>query len=138
MEGEEWRPWEGNHWTATPQWQQRGYGRWSRGSWADQWEDEHGDYIADQPQAKHRRHDESNEQQQAADEAAQAAAQQQLQLQQQQQAAAAQQYAAHIAAVVARAIDAGVQPLTDDGQDLCVLDAQRLAAWVATHLDGEQ
>ncbi len=50
--------------------------------------------------------------------------------------AAGQLHAKHVNQVVAAAIAQGVQPITDDGQELIMLGPQELAAWAEAHLEG--
>ncbi len=50
---------------------------------------------------------------------------------------AGQQYAQRVSEVTQRAIAQGVQPLTEEGQDLIMLAPSDLDTWVATHLKGE-
>ncbi len=50
---------------------------------------------------------------------------------------AGQQYAQRVSEVTRRAIERGIQPITEQGQDLIMLGPSELDAWVATHLGGE-
>ncbi len=50
--------------------------------------------------------------------------------------AAGQMHAQRVAGVVAEAIRQGVQPITEDGEDLIMLDPQGLAKWANSHLTG--
>jgi hypothetical protein len=44
-------------------------------------------------------------------------------------------FAAQVAEVVGRAINMGVQPVTDEGHDLITLSPPLLARWVSEHLE---
>lgn len=44
-------------------------------------------------------------------------------------------YEDQVAEVVNRAINAGVQPLTEGGEDLITLAPEQLSQWVATYLE---
>ncbi len=130
--------WEdpGEQWQQTVRWEPRGHSKWQRSSWADSWEQEREEEAAseDPPAAVRRRLDPSV----AApaegvggapptppvDEAAEAAARR-------------QQHAKRVAQVVQRAIDKGVQPITESGEELQLLDPQQLAAWVDEKLPGD-
>ncbi len=48
--------------------------------------------------------------------------------------AAGQLHARNVAKIVAEAIRKGVQPITDNGEELIMLDPQGLASWVEAHL----
>ncbi len=50
---------------------------------------------------------------------------------------AGQQYAQRVSEVTKRAIARGVQPITEDGQDLIMLGPMDLDAWIAANLGGE-
>ncbi len=120
-------------------WQPHGHGKWSKTDWADAWEEERGgggeDEGAREPAAKHRRQDcpgsaDAGGEADAAAAAAAAAAAEVARA----KAEAQRAHAERVAAVVNQAIDAGVQPLTPAGEELHMLDANQLAAWVAEHL----
>ncbi len=66
--------------------------------------------------------------------AAAAAQQTAEQLEAQRTADAARQHAEMLAAVTSGAIAAGVQPITETGTELHLLDIHQLAAWAAEHL----
>ncbi len=130
--------WEdpGVQWQQSVRWEPRGHSKWQRSSWADSWEQEREEEAAaeDPPAAVRRRLDPSVGAPQGEvggapttppiDEAQEAAARQ-------------QQHAKRVAQVVQRAIDKGVQPLTESGEELQLLDPQQLQTWVDEKLPGE-
>ncbi len=129
--------WEdpGQQWQQSVRWEPRGHSKWQRSSWADSWEQEREEEAAgeDPPAAVRRRLDPSAgtsteggaaAPSPPADEAAEGAARR-------------QQHASRVAQVIQRAIDKGVQPLTESGEELQLLDPQQLAAWVEAKLPGE-
>ncbi len=133
--------WEGGAcWHSQGTWRECGHGKWARASWADSWEEERtaaqgsGSEV-EEPRAKSRRQEEADASASsrtaeaaaalpnaAADEANMAVAM------------ARQQHADRLAMVITKAIDAGVQPLTPDGEELQVLDSKQLDALFAEHL----
>jgi hypothetical protein len=143
--------WDGptRRWGGAARWHSNGHGQWSKASWADQLEEEQGTVReADaQPPAARRRLDAAGGDQATKE----ARAQEQHQHHQQQQtaphasAAASQGGAAacddaeeqrrkhseRINHIVHMAVEAGVTPLTKQGEDLIVLDPAQLEAWVA-------
>ncbi len=130
--------WEdpGEQWQQTVRWEPRGHSKWQRSSWADTWEQEREEEDAgEEPPAAARRRLEPSMGASAegvggapatplADEAAEAAARR-------------QQHERRAAQVTQRAIDKGIQPITDSGEELQLLDPQQLAAWVAEKLPGD-
>jgi hypothetical protein len=126
----------GQQWQRSARWEARGHSKWHRANWADAWEQEREEEVAceDQPAAVRRRlgpcaGDPAEGGGAAAptpklDDAAEAAARM-------------QQHASRVAQVVQLAIDKGVQPLSDAGEELQLLDPKQLADWVATKLPGE-
>ncbi len=132
MDTDDWWGEGGPSWGGTARWQECGHGKWARSadSWADSWELEHG-HSADgptQPPAARRRLDPAPATPQLAggtttaiapvDEAA---------LIEQRK----RQHNARLEHIVLAAIDVGIQPLTETGEELCVLDPHQLDAWVA-------
>ncbi len=130
--------WEdpGQQWRQSVRWEARGHSKWHRSSWADSWEQERAEEEAseDPPAAVRRRLDPS-----AGDpaEGGGAAAPTPTMDEAAEAAARRQQHANRVAQVVQRAIDKGVQPLSEAGEELQLLDPQQLAAWVETKLPGE-
>ncbi len=134
-----------HRWGNSIRWQAAGHGKWARATWADQLEEEEGGEgdEADQPPPARRRLEANDDEHRTAGDAAK---------QQQQQrttpttgasagtagAAAGsdatdsdRKHAARVNQIVTMAIEAGVTPLTSKGEELCLLDAQQLEAWVA-------
>ncbi len=123
--------WEdpGNQWRQGSRWQPGGHGKWHRSSWADSWEQEQRAEAdgGEQPAAVRRRLDPQGNAPMGdggcappappADEAAEAARRR-------------QQHERNVARVIQRSIEAGVQPITESGEDLQLLDAEQLQAWV--------
>ncbi len=124
------------HWQRTARWAPSGYGKWSRTSWADSWEYEQQggrgscDDDRDQPPPARRRLDDRNEAAAGPTSPAAAATDEggasDVDLK-------ARTHRERIELVTQRAIDAGIQPLTSQGDDLRVLDPNALDAWVAEH-----
>ncbi len=131
----EW--WDEPHWRTRTRWQPSRHGHWTRSSWADSWEEEHqGEGEAGQGAAKHRRTQEPAPAPTSGDAepglagsattsggAEAAAAAERL-----------RQYNERLAAIVSRAIELGIQPLTDNGEELQFLAPAQLEEWVATKL----
>ncbi len=141
-DGQQWQPWDGARW-GEPKWCENGHGRWARTSWADSWEQEHahahGEGDGGEPQNKQRRLQEPAAVSQRTEPAASggAAAETQPnteQLEAQRTVDAARQHAELLAAVTNGAIAAGIQPITESGTELHLLDKHQLAAWAAEHL----
>ncbi len=121
--------WEAGGWMqGQSKWRECGYGQWSRTNWADAWEQggDGGDGgEAVEPHAKHRRQDDGGEAMQQSGVPGPATPR---------GADEVRSLADRAALVTRAAIDAGVQPLTADGQELHLLDAGQLDAWVAENL----
>ncbi len=132
--------WETGDWRQHQQrrWQSHGHGKWCKTDWADAWEEERGgcgERDAQEPAAKHRRQDHGGGADAAGDADATAAAAAAAVAETARANAEAQRcHAERVATIVNQAIDAGVQPITHAGEDLHMLDANQLAAWVAEHL----
>ncbi len=117
--------WEstGTDWqTGGVRWQATGHGKWTRTDWAEAWEEEEAGRGADseQPAPARRRLEPS-----AAPHTQSSAAE-----------AEAKRTKAHqerVSQIVLQAIDAGIQPLTDEGEELHMLAPQQLDAWLAEH-----
>ncbi len=121
-----------DHWQRTARWAPSGYGKWARTSWADSWESEqHGgrgacDDDHDQPPPARRRLGDRSDAAAGSVAAAPATtggpSDGDLR---------AKAHRERVELITQRAIDAGIQPLTSQGEDLCVLDSNALDAWVA-------
>jgi hypothetical protein len=118
-------------------WQPSGHSKWRRASWADQSEEEpRGADEEDGPPAAARRRLEATPAGRDGDAARDGAA----------SAAAAVQdaeaqkrlHGERLNHIIAAAVDAGVTPLTQQGEDLRLLDPHQLDAWVAENLSGAQ
>ncbi len=130
-------------WGGTVRWQAGGHGKWTRSSWADQLEEEHGNTEGEDslPPAARRRLDTVEESQVVEAEA-----------QQQRQGSPSQPPVPRGAAggpacedpeerkrrhnervnnIITMAVEVGVTPLTSTGEELQLLDANQLDAWVA-------
>ncbi len=148
MGEEAWGQWGNDTWLSGARWQQCGHGNWQRSSWADAWESEQlggeamlTDGDTDEPCRKNRRLGENADGDQPP-----------MQQQQQQQGGAGPAAAAGAAAtpadaerahagmlscIIARAMAAGVQPVTQAGEDLQMLGMDQLMAWAAENLPSE-
>ncbi len=132
----EW--WDEPHWKTKTRWHPSGYGQWTRSSWADSWEEENhdeGDGDAEQGAAKHRRTHAPTPA--PASEAAETAVASGATSGGDAEAAAAarlRHYNERVAAIVARAIELGIQPLTDEGEELQILSPGQLDEWVAAKI----
>ncbi len=146
-----WNRWTQRQWNV-PQWQTDQHGKWHRASWADQWEAEHGqaagwascrkgaptqetrngadgnDSDNGEPSAKHRR-------QQVEDVSMESGGSSASAVEAGTGTAGATSYAAQVEDIVNKAINAGVQPLTETGAELITLSREQLSQWVATHLE---
>ncbi len=135
MGGGEW--WDDPHWKSRTKWTSSGYGQWSRTSWADSWEEERQQdgEEATQGAAKHRRKLGQSATSTSA-EADGTAAASSVPSGEAEAAAAARlrQYNERVSAIVSTAIDRGIQPITDEGEELHVLTPAQLDEWVAAKL----
>ncbi len=119
-------------WGAGTRWEACGHGKWTRTSWADSWEMEVEQPSGDegQPAAARRRLEpraadgSGGASGGGADGGGDAADTE----------ARKRQHEARVERIVQAAIDAGVQPLTHDGEELRALDPHQLDAWVAENL----
>ncbi len=121
-------------WENGVRWQACGHGKWARtrSSWADSWEDERTreEEGEDQPAAARRRlgpapQPTGNGASGGSDSTGDPTAD---------DARRRQQHSERVQRVVTAAIDAGVQPITSSGEELQMLDADGLAAWVEENL----
>ncbi len=144
-------------WQAGARWQVQGHGQWHRASWADQMEEEQQDRGGDdyQPAASRRRVGPADAPR--ADSDGHRGQQQQQQQQQQPLQQVQPQQRSHgeatgggaavhdpeeqrrlhgerVSRIVNAAIDAGVNPVSPNGEDLHLLDPNQLSAWVAENL----
>ncbi len=128
MDCSEWWGAPSGQWSAGVRWQPCGYGKWARESWADQSEEAWAEdgASAGQPAATRRRLELAAPTPAAvSDDAADSEA-----------AEAAQRKKRHserVSQIVLQAIDAGIQPLTSAGEELHMLDAHQLDAWISEH-----
>ncbi len=145
METDNWWDAPAHRWSEGARWQPCGHGKWSRSSWADQLEREHderGDDDEDdgQPAAARRRLEDRGNGHQG-----EGTPQTPQRTPHQGGAAAAQAgdgdqeeqkrlYSARLNTIISMAVDAGVNPLTKDGEDLQLLDPRQLDEWVAANL----
>ncbi len=144
-EAGEWWDTQARRWGGAVRWQAAGHSKWSRESWADQMEEEDADEdaAADPPPPARRRLEAANEQPTAGTDTQQQ--QQQHPIAPGAAAAgstaggepadgpgmAAKKHTERINRIVTMAIEAGVTPLTAQGEELCLLDPAQLEAWVA-------
>ncbi len=120
--------WWDSGWAEGARWQECGHGKWTRAAWADAWEQEQG---GAEPAAARRRLDPAPPS--STDAGTSTAignggdgdAQQRKRL-----------HNERVQRIVLAAIDAGVQPLSQSGEELSMLDPPALDAWVAEHLQG--
>ncbi len=121
--GEWWdSPYSG--WTAAARWQECGHGKWARAAWADAWEQER----EEEGSAAVRRRLEP------APPAGSGAAGAQPVGEAQDGEQRKRQHDERVQKIDMAAIDAGIQPLTADGEELHLLDPPALDAWVTEHL----
>ncbi len=115
-------------WGPAARWQECSHGKWARASWAESWEreQEDHDHAAGQPAAARRRLEDAPAA--TADGGAAKAADEQAEA-----AERKRQYEKRVHALIAAAIDAGIQPLTAEGEELHLLDPHRLDEWVAAN-----
>ncbi len=130
----EW--WDEPRWRAKARWHPSGYGQWTRSSWADSWEEENlGEDGADQGAAKHRRTQEpapatTNDAETAVASGATSGGESEAAA----AAARLRNFDERVAAIISRAIELGIQPLTDKGEELQLLTPGQLDEWVAAKM----
>ncbi len=153
MGTDDWWDTPARRWGGAVRWQAAGHGKWARASWADQLEEDGADAddATDPPPPARRRLEAADAQRaEGSDAQQQSPLQQQPQQQQPHQpapsttggsssegcpsddpAVAAKKHMERVNKIVVMAIEAGVTPLTAAGEELCLLDASQLEAWVA-------
>ncbi len=129
MDTDNWWDTPSSHWPV--RWQACGHGKWLRGSWADESERER-DEVADDadgatPPAARRRLE-------AAPATAGEAGSGMAISSDADEAQRRHAYEARVARIVVQAIEAGVQPITEGGDELQLLSPHQLDEWVAKHL----
>ncbi len=124
----EWWDSSSQAWGPGARWQACGHGKWARASWADSWEGEQEGQgsTVEQPAAARRRLEDAPARGLCCEGAA--GDQEQADVEERKR-----QYERRVQHIVTAAIDAGIQPLTADGEELQVLDPRRLDEWVATY-----
>ncbi len=123
MDTDDWWSAPTRRWGGAAHWESSGHGKWTRASWADQLEEEgdHADDDADDQRPTARRRVGPAEGEQTSGDACDPEEKR-------------RKHEARIEQVTAMAIDAGVTPITADGEELRLLDQPRLDAWIAQHL----
>ncbi len=123
MDTDDWWSTPARRWGGATRWEANGHGKWTRASWADQLEEEDGaddkDEDDQRPTARRRVGPAADEQ--ATGDACDPEEQR-------------RKHEARVEQVTAMAIDAGVTPLTAQGEELRLLDQPRLEAWIAEFL----
>ncbi len=120
-------------------WAPCGHSKWSRSNWADSWEQEQADPEDEEgpPAAARRRLEPRVET--AGGAAAEAPTPAQVaQTNAVDEAQRRRLHEQRIAKIVQCAIDAGIQPITQTGDELQLLDESQLKAWVAEHLPAQK
>ncbi len=147
MDTSEWWDAPPRRWQGATRWQASGHGQWARASWADQMEEDDGESGDDtNPPPPARRRLEPVGAASAGDGGQQLSQPTQLQRQQLPAGGPAaadatqadpesqkRMHAERVNRIVTMAIDAGINPLTPQGEELQFLDPQQLEAWVAEH-----
>ncbi len=123
----------GGGWGTGVRWEATGHGKWARTSWADSWEREQEEDAAEtaHPPTARRRLEPAAPETGAAEEAAGTSEARDA-------AARRQQHQERVQKVILAAIDAGVQPLSETGEELHMLDENQLSAWAAEHLASDK
>ncbi len=126
MGSEYWWDSPNDGWGTGARWEERGHGKWARASWADSWEQER--EAAETAPVRRRLEPGTTAGAVApsAEPADEAAAAEQRK----------RQHAERVQRIVLAAIDAGIQPMSESGEELHMLDPHALDAWVAEHLSG--
>ncbi len=120
MDTDDWWNTPARRWGGAARWEACGHGKWSRASWADQLEEDddgaaEGDGGDQRPTARRRLDPAGDEQ------AAGGTCDPEEQK---------RKHEARVDQITAMAIDAGVSPLTPQGEELRMLDPHRLDEWV--------
>ncbi len=123
----EWWDSPSAEWAPGARWEACGYGKWARASWAEEWEQEQ---EGGGPAAARRRLEPTPPAPAIASDAAGSGSPADVQRRK-------TQHDERVQRIVMAAIDAGVQPITQSGQELQMLDPPALDAWVAEHLPEE-
>ncbi len=137
MDTDEWggSDYHDPYWGAASRWEACGHSKWTRAptDWADAWEREHTRpaEAGEQPPAARRRLEPAPATPQLAGgkEGSQGPTDEAHLIEQRKR-----QHAERLQCIIQAAIDAGVQPLTQQGEELQFLDPHQLDAWVAEHL----
>ncbi len=115
-------------WGPGARWQECGHGKWARASWAESWEQEQEGQgsVAEQPAAARRRLEDAPAGGAGCEGAA--AADEQAAIEERKR-----QHEKRVQRIVLAAIDAGIQPITAEGEELQMLDPHKLDEWVAAN-----
>ncbi len=129
--------WDGpaRRWGEGARWQPSGHGKWRRASWAEQTEDEmRGSDDGDgQPAAARRRLGSAPAEWQGG-EARDGGTAAEAHVQRDDPEDSKRRHAQRLDQIIGMAVDAGVTPLSQSGEDLRLLDPHQLDAWVAENL----
>ncbi len=132
----EWWDAPTRRWGDGARWQPSGHGKWRRASWADQSEDMLQEYEEDEsgPPPPARRRLEGAVKEQGGGSAHGGSAAASAGTEADDPEAQKRRYAQRLEQIIDMAIAAGVNPLTDAGEDLRMLDPRQLDEWVAAKL----
>ncbi len=115
-------------WGPSARWQECSHGKWARASWAESWEHEQEgqDFAAEQPAAARRRLEDAPAA--AASSGGATAADERVAIEERKR-----QHEKRVQSIVLAAIDAGIQPLSTEGEELHLLAPHKLDEWVAAN-----
>ncbi len=115
-------------WGPAARWQECSHGKWARASWAESWEQEQEgqDYAAEQPAAARRRLEDAPAA--PAGNGGAAAADERAAIEERKR-----QHERRVQDIISAAIDAGIQPLSSDGEELHLLEPHKLDEWMAAN-----
>ncbi len=132
----EWWDAPTHRWGEASRWQPSGHGKWRRASWAEQTEEElHGpEEEEDGPPAAARRRLGAAPAEQRGEAARDGTPAAVATAQVDDPEAAKRRHAQRLDQIIQMAVDAGVTPLSQQGEDLQLLDPHQLDAWVAENL----